>query len=336
MVGYADLSRAIADISRRLENTLRIGKICEADYGKARVRVESGEVTTGWLPWITTRAGHDISWWAPELGEQVMVLSPGGDLAQGVVLPAIYQTASPACADRPTLGRHIYEDGAIIEYDKAAHRLYGYVPGSALLECDHDIEAIAGHDIFANSLEGNIDVVADQGQVTVRAISDHINVIADKGNVNMTATEGKITARAKDEIAMFSDTAVRQSAPKLILDGIIENGTGQYGGGGEIRGTLEHYEGDLIQHDGDTIAQGVSLINHDHPETGTTTLKPNGGNDGSGNQRIYRPQAFSPARRRLERRRRYCRSGRSRGPLSQVGWQGGSQKEHFHQDFQKG
>lgn len=46
MVGYADLSRAYADISRRLENTLRIGKICEADYGNARLRVKSGDVTT--------------------------------------------------------------------------------------------------------------------------------------------------------------------------------------------------------------------------------------------------------------------------------------------------
>ncbi|MFW5499590.1 MULTISPECIES: phage baseplate assembly protein V [unclassified Maridesulfovibrio] len=281
MVGYADLSRAYADISRRLENTLRIGKICEADYGNARLRVKSGDVTTGWLPWITTRAGNDISWWAPELGEQVMVLSPGGDLAQGVVLPAIYQTASPACADRPTLDRHVYEDGAIIEYDKAAHRLYGYVPGSALLECDHDIEAIAGHDIFVGSLEGNIDVVANKGQVTVKALTDNINVIAEKGNINMTATEGKITARAKDDIALESDSKVKLAAPVLELDGIINNGLGQHGGGGEIRGKIDHYDGDLVQHNCDTISKGVSNAHHTHNENGDVTNEPNGATDGS-------------------------------------------------------
>ncbi|WP_319778445.1 phage baseplate assembly protein V [Maridesulfovibrio sp.] len=274
MVGYADLSRAYADISRKLENTLRIGKICEADYGKARLRVELGEVTTGWLPWITTRAGNDISWWAPELGEQVMVLSPGGDLAQGVVLPAIYQTASPACADRPTIDRITYEDGAIIEYDKAAHRLYGKIPGSALLECKYDIEAIAGHDIFANSLEGDIDVVADQGQITLRTVSDNINIIAERGNINMTATEGKISCRAKGEVGLFSEEAIRQSAPKLISDGVIENGTGQYGGGGKINGPIE-------QTNGDFVSDGVSLQHHKHKENGDVTDEPVGGNDGN-------------------------------------------------------
>lgn len=285
-----EVANEIAELKRRLDNILRKGKIEEADYALARVRVKSGDIVTDWLPWFTQRAGLDISWWPPTKGEQVMILSPSGDLAQGAVLPALFQSVHPACGDRSTVSRHTYKDGAVIEYDEEAHLLYGYIPGYALLECDRDIEAVAGQHIKVTAKEGNIDVTADKGQITIRAKTDNINVVAEKGNIDLIANEAKITCRAKDEIAMLSDTAVRHSAPRLILDGIIENGTGQYGGGGEIRGTLDHYEGDLIQHDGDliqhdgdTIAQGVSLINHNHPETGATTLKPNGGTDVSGN-----------------------------------------------------
>ena len=57
---HRSLEKTVADLQRRFENVLRIGKVCEADYENARIRVESGDVVTGWLPWITTRAGKDI------------------------------------------------------------------------------------------------------------------------------------------------------------------------------------------------------------------------------------------------------------------------------------
>lgn len=56
------------------------------DLVKAKVRVKLGENLRGWLPWLTT-AGHLKTWNPPVVGEQVVVLSPGGDLEQSVVLP---------------------------------------------------------------------------------------------------------------------------------------------------------------------------------------------------------------------------------------------------------
>ncbi|NDV27718.1 phage baseplate assembly protein V [Desulfovibrio sp. JC010] len=268
---HRNLDKTVADLIRRFENVLRIGKICEADYEKACVRVKSGDVVTDWLPWITQRAGKDISWWPPTIGEQVMILSPGGDLAQGVVLPAIFQTAAPACGNRSTLHRHTYQDGAVIEYDEEAHFLHAYVPGSSLLECDNDIKAVAGDNIIA--------VAGDDIKAT--ALEGNIDVTANKGNVDMTATEGQITGRAKGEIAFESETGVRMSGPYLDLDGVIRNGLGQHGGGGEIRGQIDHRDGDLIQHNCDTISMGVSNAHHTHPENGDVTSEPNGGNDGN-------------------------------------------------------
>ncbi len=85
----------ITELNRRLANLIRLGVIDRVDHASARVRVKIGDLLTAWLPWATIKAGKDSAWWAPEKGEQVLVFSPSGDLAQGVVLGAIFQNAFP-------------------------------------------------------------------------------------------------------------------------------------------------------------------------------------------------------------------------------------------------
>lgn len=115
-----DTELRLAELERRLANLARIGTIAEADHAAARVRVAIGEILTGWLPWLAHRAGGDRAWWAPEVGEQVLVVSPGGDLAQGIVCPSLYSATSPAPADSPDIRREVYGDGLVIEHDRAA------------------------------------------------------------------------------------------------------------------------------------------------------------------------------------------------------------------------
>lgn len=122
------MSFTLADLERRLASLIRIGKVVQLDTAAARVRVESGGITTTWLPWLTTRAGADATWWAPEPGEQVLLLAPSGELAQAVVLPAIYQAAHPAPTDSQDKHRTQYSDGAALEYDRAAHQYRLDVP----------------------------------------------------------------------------------------------------------------------------------------------------------------------------------------------------------------
>lgn len=113
----------ITDLHRRVANLIRIGTIAEADHAASRARVAIGPLLTDWRPWITQRAGQDVAHWVPEVGEQVVVLSPSGDLAQGVILPALHQAAVPDPASRPDIRRERYADGTDIAYDRAAHRL---------------------------------------------------------------------------------------------------------------------------------------------------------------------------------------------------------------------
>jgi len=120
-----------ADTTRRLANLLRMGKVVELDEAKARVKVKLGDdMTTTWLPWLTHRAGPDRDWHAPEPGEQVMVLSPSGDMRQGVVMPSVYQNSSQAPANLKTTHRLQYADGAFIQYDRLAHKYAIDVPSA--------------------------------------------------------------------------------------------------------------------------------------------------------------------------------------------------------------
>jgi len=113
----------LAELERRLNNLLRYGTVAQADYAAARVKVQSGELLTGWVPWLTRRASHDRDWWPPEIGEQVLLLSPGGDPAQALALPAIYRSAHPAPAAAETVCRIEFSDGGHAEYDRASGAL---------------------------------------------------------------------------------------------------------------------------------------------------------------------------------------------------------------------
>ena len=161
------VARDTAELERSRANLVQIGTVAEADYAKARVRVKLGELTTAWLPWLSVRAGGDRTWSAPEVGEQVAVLCPDGDPAGGIVLGSIYCAAHGAPADAETVARTTYADGAVIEYDRAAHRLSAVLPSGATV----NLVADGGMTINA---EGGVTINASGGNILV-----HGDVIAD-------------------------------------------------------------------------------------------------------------------------------------------------------------
>lgn len=113
-----DLTFRVTELERRLANVMVKGTVVAADYAAGRVRVKSGDLTSDWLPWATLRAGQDRTWSAPDIGEQVIVVSPSGEPAAGVVLPALFSTAAPAPADKATVTRTVYGDGTVVEHDR--------------------------------------------------------------------------------------------------------------------------------------------------------------------------------------------------------------------------
>lgn len=115
---------ALPDMERRTANAIRYGTVMAVDLANARVRVKSGEIETTWLPWSTGRASPAKRRWdPPAVGEQVIMLSPGGDMRQGVVLPGIFQDSAAAPSASADADTTVYSDGTMIEYDRAAGAL---------------------------------------------------------------------------------------------------------------------------------------------------------------------------------------------------------------------
>lgn len=115
----------IIDIIRRIESIIRLGIVAEVDVQAQppAVRVKTGELLTDWRPWVASRAGDARSWHAPSVGEQVLLLSPSGDLGLAVVLPGLYSDDYRAPASGATQHRMSYPDGALIDYNPATGAL---------------------------------------------------------------------------------------------------------------------------------------------------------------------------------------------------------------------
>lgn len=143
----------LVELARRLANVVREGTVAAVDAAAYRVRVaydtdEAGRaVLTAPIPWVTHRAGPDRDWWAPEVGEQVVLLAPSGELTQALAMPALYSDAMPAPSDDADKRVQRHSDGAVFEYDRAAHRWTVTIPedgeivfriGSTVLRLDRN------------------------------------------------------------------------------------------------------------------------------------------------------------------------------------------------------
>ena len=172
---------SLAELARLIENLIRLGTVAEVQVEPPRVRVKTGNVTTAWRPWFALRAGEDREWDPPTVGEQVILFSPSGNLAQGVALTGLFSDQIPANGDREGLHRRTYRDGAVIEYDSIAKHLRATLPGTAEVIAEGDIDvtsnanisAVALGDINLNS-GGNIQITA-AGNIAITGARVDIN-----------------------------------------------------------------------------------------------------------------------------------------------------------------
>lgn len=128
---FAALERRIGALEANRGASLRFGTVTEvtASDGSARVQLpDGGDMVSLPLRLLQKRTLKDKMQCFPDAGEQVAVLFSGQGLEQGVVLGAVYSKAD-ASPDRPAqMDSTIYEDGAIIEYDRKEHEYVIAVP----------------------------------------------------------------------------------------------------------------------------------------------------------------------------------------------------------------
>lgn len=112
----------LTEIMRLITNLIRTGIVSDVDRDNWLCRVKTGDLETNWINWLTLRAGNTRTWWAPTVGEQVVLLSLGGHLETAFALPAIYSDTFPPPSDSEEASVTEYPDGGWFEYDPAKHR----------------------------------------------------------------------------------------------------------------------------------------------------------------------------------------------------------------------
>lgn len=131
------MSAALGEHDRQLSTTILLGVVVELDELNALVRVDFDGLVSDWLRWSATRAGPGVRTWdAPEVGEQVVVVCPYGDPAQGIVVASVYQEDFDQPANLKTKHRTQYADGTVVEYDRETHAfLIDVGTGSVTINC---------------------------------------------------------------------------------------------------------------------------------------------------------------------------------------------------------
>lgn len=178
MTNYAQ-----TDTDRRLANVVQVGRILAVDPAKGLARVDLDGPATDWMPWTTARAGGDRTWWAPEIGEQVVVAAVGGDLGNAVIIGSLYQDAYPEPADRIDTHRTVYADGTRVEYDRASHTLLADL-GASTIKADRAEVLLQVGGVQISITNGG---VAITGNLTIKGVSGASTVAMD-GNVAITGS----------------------------------------------------------------------------------------------------------------------------------------------------
>ncbi|KAF1719802.1 phage baseplate assembly protein V [Pseudoxanthomonas wuyuanensis] len=118
-----------SDLPRTSNNQIRFGTVSDVDLDRGLCRIATGDIHSDFVPWLVPRAGETIEWSSPSVGEQVVLLSPGGDVTGAVALRGLYSTQFAPPGNSATLHRVKYADGAVIQYDHGNHELVATLPG---------------------------------------------------------------------------------------------------------------------------------------------------------------------------------------------------------------
>lgn len=85
----------LSQLMQAVERMVMIATVAERDGDKVRVKW-SDDAISGWL-YLAQLGSADQKFWIPQnAGDQVLVLSPGGDTTKGIVYPGPFKGGPPA------------------------------------------------------------------------------------------------------------------------------------------------------------------------------------------------------------------------------------------------
>ena len=177
---------AALETLRRLDNLVRLGTIAAVDHGAARCRVQTGGNLTGWLPWMAQRAGTTRTWCPPTVGEQVIILSPSGEPAGGIVITGLYSELAEAPSTSSSEHITHYPDGARIAYDHATGALSATGVQTATVQAGEHVTV----DCPQSTITGDVVI---NGALTVQGLLSYQAGLSGAGGGAGTTISGAIT-----------------------------------------------------------------------------------------------------------------------------------------------
>ena len=170
----------LVELSRRIENIIRFGTVHSVDHAAVRVRVQTGNLVSQWLPWLERRAGNTTTWDPPTVGEQCVVFSPSGEPAGGIVFYGMSSDLVPPPSHAAE--KHVirFPDGATFSYDHTASHL--------------DIEGIATATIVAGErITLDTPLTHCTGKLTTDDLLTYGNGLAGSGGTHGNTITGNLT-----------------------------------------------------------------------------------------------------------------------------------------------
>lgn len=135
------MSDQTAEILRMLQNMIALGTIVAVDHETARAKVSiNGGKPSRWLPVPGIVAQNFRGTNHLRKGTQVLVGSPSGDPANGVILQVYYSDELPSVSTDGAIDTVQWEDGTTVSYDTDQKKL--------LMHSSGDLVASAVGDIF--------------------------------------------------------------------------------------------------------------------------------------------------------------------------------------------
>jgi len=174
---------ALAELTRRIDNLLRIGTVAEVKGDSCRVK--TGELLTQFRPFFTRRAGTAKTSWRPTVGEQVMLLSLSGDLTNAYILPALYSDENPEPDDNNNRERTVYPDGAVIEYDPDTSALKVTGIKTANVQASERVTIDCPNSEFTGNVLVKKKLTVEQG-AKVTGVIDHSGKLTNNGGMAIT------------------------------------------------------------------------------------------------------------------------------------------------------
>lgn len=174
----------LAELTRRLANLIRIGTVEQVDYDAKTLRVVMGEIRTGWITWGTDSAEGDLDWSPYEVGEQVMMLAPNGELSSAVVVCALNRNDAPPPANAAHIHYRKFKDGAEFEYNRQSQTLRVEGVANVLIRGSNETKVVC----TTARVEASDSVTLDTPETNCTGT---LNVTGDtnvKGNVNCDKT----------------------------------------------------------------------------------------------------------------------------------------------------